>query len=101
MGDPYESEALYVDGDYLHEYYEDDYPDPLWGDEVDPATRDQFQDHEDQPWKMSHSLEEIFEYCVQPTLQDAGLHIGKVVFWAGLFRLATQLSRKKKGNHQI
>eukprot|EP00094_Tigriopus_californicus_P007808 TCALIF_07520-PA protein Name:"Similar to PTGR1 Prostaglandin reductase 1 (Homo sapiens)" AED:0.13 eAED:0.13 QI:0/0.75/0.55/1/0.87/0.88/9/0/834 len=93
MSEGLESEPLYMDGDYLNEYYDNDYPEPLWEtvEDSDPTDDPAFSDH-DQPWKMNHSLEEILEYCVQPTVRDAGLHIGKVVLWAGLFRLATQLS---------
>ena len=43
----------------------------------------------------SSSFADILEQCIEPTVRDAFLHIGKLLFWCLIFRIATQSSKKK------
>jgi len=39
------------------------------------------------------SVSEILEHCIEPTLTDGMKHMGKIIAWCLIFRLATQTTR--------
>merc|ERR1711936_862667 len=39
------------------------------------------------------SISEILEHCIEPTLTDGLKHMGKIIAWCFIFRLATQTTR--------
>ena len=68
--------------EWLRDYYEDHYPQPHL------APEDMMTDEEvDDPY---YSMDEIVEHCIKPTVADALAHVGKLLFWCLVFRMATQ-----------
>ena len=72
------------EGQWLTEYEDDQYA---------AVMDDEDLDYVDPIYPGFTSFAEILEYCIEPTLRDGLLHVGKLVVWCIVFRIATQSSR--------
>lgn len=80
--------------EWLTEYYDDEYMDPhaqLSQEELEEFYAQ--HGHPGQGGLDPRSLEEIVEHCLEPTVSGAAAHVGKLLFWCLVFRVATQSAR--------
>ena len=85
-----------VDGDDFlteYDYYEDDYVSP-GAAAGDSMTEEELREAmmRRPGMMMMPSLQDILSDCIEQTVPQAMLHIGKALFWCLVFRITTQTS---------
>ncbi len=86
----------YYDGDarlnrppeWLTEYYEDHFPEPVDFDFEEGDVEDEVLM---KAFGTAQSVEEILEHCVQPTVSTVAEYVGVLLVWCIAFRMVTQL----------
>eukprot|EP00092_Neocalanus_flemingeri_P023063 GFUD01024999.1.p1 GENE.GFUD01024999.1~~GFUD01024999.1.p1 ORF type:complete len:544 (-),score=151.74 GFUD01024999.1:259-1890(-) len=80
-------------GEY-EEYSEEELADPdFYVDRFYPRMEDDEEEMETGGGLAPFSVTEILEHCIEPTLTDGLKHMGKILAWCLVFRLATQTTK--------
>jgi len=90
-----EGSPVYQEYGEYEEYMEEEYAEPdVYVDRYYPGMEMDEEDMELGGGGLApFSVSEILEHCIEPTLTDGLKHMGKIIAWCFIFRMATQTTK--------
>jgi len=90
-----EGSPVYQEYGEYEEYMEEEYAEPdVYVDRYYPGMEMDDEDMELGGGGLApFSVSEILEHCIEPTLTDGLKHMGKIIAWCFIFRMATQTTK--------